>query len=412
MRVTVFGLGFVGLTTAVGLAQLGHTVYGIDIDDTRRAALRAGRLPFQEPGLQEALLRQSGRHFFLCDDVGAAVTDSEVIFYCVGTPCGAHGTADLSSLFQAIDTTVAAVHDAIHRVLVVKSTVPPSTTEKRIAPHLAQYAPKGLFHLANNPEFLREGHCWEDFTHADRIVIGTGDPFAREKLTQLYQPMGLPICCTSATTGEFIKYLSNTLLATMISYSNEMAEIAGYVGDIDVAQAFRILHMDKRWSGCEMTSYVYPGCGYGGYCLPKDTKALFAKSSEEGFVPPILGAVIQTNEDRPTQIAAQILKTATPGQVIGILGLAFKPGSDDVRESPAASIILALQDLGCRELVAYDPVASRVFQAAYPELPLHYCDSLEDTCRRADVLAIVTAWPEFRAVREIGKPLVDCRYML
>ena len=193
--------------------------------------------------------------------------------------------------------------------------------------------------VANNPEFLREGHCWDDFIGADRIVLGCNDECSKEMLIRLYEPMNIPIFPVSHSTGEFIKYLSNTLLATLISYSNEMAEVADTIGGIDIADAFHILHMDKRWNECNMTSYVYPGCGYDGYCLPKDTCALLAQAQAKGCEAKILKEVIDTNDHRPVTIARQIAKGLSTDQTIGILGLSFKPLSDDVRDTGAYKII-------------------------------------------------------------------------
>ena len=248
MNVTVFGLGFVGLTTALSFAHLGYKVYGVDVDEARKKLLRGGKLPFLEPHMDEVLNTHLDKNFFVTDDIKAAVIDSEIIYYCVGTPYGMDGNADLKYLFAAIDTTIDAVADDKFRVLVTKSTIPPSTTAEKIMPYVKTKCGDKNFAVANNPEFLREGHCWEDFLGADRIVIGTDDERARALLTKLYAPLNAPIKCVTPSTGEFIKYLSNTLLATLISFSNEMAHIADTIGGIDVAEAFRILHMDKRWS--------------------------------------------------------------------------------------------------------------------------------------------------------------------
>ena len=247
-----------------------------------------------------------------------------------------------------------------------------------------------------------------------------------------YEPMGIPIKCVSHSTGEFIKYLSNTLLAALISYSNEMAEAAEAFGGIDVAEAFRILHMDKRWNNCSMTSYVYPGCGYGGYCLPKDTCAFYTQAEAKGFDAQILGQVIRTNTERPRQIAEQIGRylnnciqqqeneendcpageRRSPG-TIGILGLSFKPESDDVRDTPAVKIIQELKKLGYQDIIAYDPIAMNVFQQKYPDIAIGYAESLAKAYDESDILAIVTAWEEFRIVPALGKKkVIDCRYML
>jgi UDPglucose 6-dehydrogenase len=415
--VTVFGLGFVGLTTALGFAHLGYPVYGVDVDEKRKETLRKGELPFLEPQMKEVLQEHLNKNFWVTDDVNEAVRNSDYVYYCVGTPYGKDGCADLTYLFSAIDTTVDAIAATgtadKRRVLVTKSTIPPSTTAEKILPYVQG---KGEWTanagVANNPEFLREGHCWEDFVGADRIVLGCNDERSKEMLTELYRPMNIPIIAVSHSTGEFIKYLSNTLLATLISYSNEMSQVADAIGGIDVAEAFHILHMDKRWNHCSMTSYVYPGCGYGGYCLPKDTAALLAQSQAKGYEPQILKHVIQMNTDRPDAIAAKITKDRDPSAVIGILGLSFKPESDDVRDTPAYKVIRALLDKGFTHILAYDPVAVAEFRQHYPDVDVTYADSMEAVYQAADVIAVVTAWDEFRQVPKLGdKPVVDCRYM-
>lgn len=414
--VTVFGLGFVGLTTALGFAHLGYPVYGVDVDEERKAALRKGELPFLEPGMDSVLAEQLNRNFFVTDDVAEAVKNSEYLFFCVGTPYGKNGCADLTYLFQALDTATDAIADEKFRVVVVKSTIPPSTTAEKIVPYIKAKGEKAArIGVANNPEFLREGHCWEDFIHADRIVLGCNDDRSRELLKELYKPLGAPVKCVTHNTGEFIKYLSNTFLATMISYSNEMAQMADTIGNIETAEAFRILHMDRRWGGCQMTTYVYPGCGYGGYCLPKDTNALLAQAREKGYEPSILREVIAVNDARAEEIAEKIIAAAgkKSGACIGILGLAFKPGSDDVRDTPAAKIIRALQGKGYANILAYDPVAEKEFRRVYPDIRITYCGEREALYGDADVLAIVTAWDEFRDLKEKADvPVVDCRYML
>lgn len=417
--VTVFGLGFVGLTTALGFAHLGYKVYGVDVDEKRKQTLREGKLPFFEPHMDEVLNEHLNQNFFVTDDVEEAVANSDFLFFCVGTPYGKNGSADLTYLFSALDTAIDAMKDERFRVVVTKSTIPPSTTSEKIWPYVQAKGEKAKYiGVANNPEFLREGHCWEDFIHADRIVLGCNDEKSKEMLTKLYEPMQVPIKCVTHNTGEFIKYLSNTLLATMISYSNEMAQVADTIGDIETAEAFRILHMDRRWGGCNMTSYVYPGCGYGGYCLPKDTNALLAQAKEKGYEPAILREVITVNDTIAERIAERIIRAIPEDTVeetphIGILGLSFKPGSDDVRDTPAARIIRQLNAKGYTNILAYDPVAAEEFARVYPDINLTICDTKEEVYEGADVLAIVTAWEDFRDVKEATKnPVVDCRYML
>jgi len=414
MNVTVFGLGFVGVTTALGLAHLGHQVYGIEISPDRRRMLSEGTLPFYEPHMEDELkLQLSERRFVLDKSIEEAVACSEVIFYCVGTPYGPGGAADLTFLMQTVDQTLAAVKDERFRVLVTKSTIPPSTTELRIAPYVAANAPEGAdLCVANNPEFLREGFCWQDFIEADRIVIGCGSQKGCEKMKALYEPLGAPIFCVSPSTGEFIKYLSNSLLATLISYSNEMAEMAEGIGGIQAADAFRILHMDRRWTNGGMASYAYPGCGYGGYCLPKDTCALRALAQQNGMQPDILDAVIKTNEGRSRKIAERIASGMRPEQTIGIAGLAFKPGTDDVRESPASRIIKELSRMGYCNILACDPMAVDPFKKANANLKIRYCKDLDDLCEQSDCIAITTAWPEYAELAHWAGRVIDCRYML
>lgn len=414
--VTVVGLGFVGLTTALGFAEYGHKVYGIEASEARMKTIQSGKLPFLEPGLDEALTRHLGKNFLPTADWESAIADSECIYYCVGTPYGEDGQADLTYLYGALEQTLAAIHDDKFRVLVTKSTIPPSTTEKRIIPFLEERGvrvPEQLG-VANNPEFLREGHCWEDFTHADRIVLGVSDSRSEEVLRRIYARETAPVFCVSLNTGEFIKYLSNTSLACLISYANEMSMAADAIGGIDVTSAFRILHMDKRWQTGGIRSYFYPGCGYGGYCLPKDTNAFYARARDNGFDGQILRNVIHLNEDMPRVTARRIIRAAGEDKdaAIGILGLSFNPGSDDVRDTPSAKIIRALNEAGYRNILAYDPVAMEEFQTRY-RLDCRCTDTYEELVEGAQTLAIATAWPMFADVRErTDKPVVDCRYML
>lgn len=381
-----------------------------------RKSTGPGRLPFLEPGMDEALARHLNANFIPRRAFEGAVAESDCVYYCVGTPYGADGQADLTYLYEALDQTLESAKDGRFRVLVTKSTVPPSTTLAKIIPFVEGrgFAVGEKIGVANNPEFLREGHCWDDFMNADRIVLGVSDGRSEEILRGIYADAQAPVFCVSLNTGEFIKYLSNTLLATLISYSNEMSLIADAIGGIDVSAAFRILHMDKRWGGCAMASYAYPGCGYGGYCLPKDTNALYAAAKAAGFDARILKNVIAVNDGMPEHIAQMIGKAAGGSRdaAIGILGLSFKPGSDDTRDAPSAKIIRELNRIGYRNILGYDPVAMPEFQAYY-KLDYSCAGSYAECVERADVLVIATAWPEFKSLPEItGKKIVDCRYML
>lgn len=415
--VTVVGLGFVGLTTALGFAEYGHKVYGIEADEKRMATICAGKLPFLEPGLDKALTRHLGGNFIPTADWEQAIADSDCVYYCVGTPYGADGQADLTYLYGALSQTLEAIHDSRFRVLVTKSTIPPSTTQKRIIPFLEArgVAVPGQIGVANNPEFLREGHCWEDFTNADRIVLGVSDLRSEEVLRKLYAKARAPVFCVSLNTGEFIKYLSNTSLACLISFANEMSLAAEAIGGIDIAESFRILHMDKRWQSGGIRAYFYPGCGYGGYCLPKDTNAFYARAKSDGFDGQILKQIIALNDAMPKASAMRIIRTAGPDTdiCIGILGLSFNPGSDDVRDTPSAKIIRVLNQAGYQNIVAYDPAAEDEFQAHYGDLDYRCAGTCGELLEQAGIVAITTAWPEFQTIREqTNKPVVDCRFML
>ena len=414
MTVSVVGLGFVGLTTALGFAEYGHTVYGLEADEKRLEQIRTGNLPFHEPDLGEVLQRHLQARFFPTSHWEKAVAESDIIFYCVGTPYGEGGEADLTFLFQAIRQTLDAIHDQRFRVLVIKSTVPPSTTKERVIPYIEQYRKSAQLAVTNNPEFLREGHCWQDFIHADRIVLGVEDSHAELVLLRLYEKANVPVCVVPLNTSEFIKYLSNSVLACLISFSNEMSLAADAIGEIDIAKAFRILHMDRRWQTGSIRDYFYPGCGYGGYCLPKDTSAFYALARAKGYDCRILRSVINTNEAMPAAAAKKIIRAAgrDKSACIGILGLSFNAGSSDVRDTPSAKVISGLCGHGYHNFLAYDPVAVEEFQAHY-NLPCKYAASYAQVLEEAHLLVILTAWPEFREIRkQTMKKIVDCRYML
>lgn len=414
--ITVFGLGFVGLTTALAFAEKGNIVYGYDVDAERTQLIKNGNLPFVEPGLDSALTKHINNSFNVVNNPETVVRESDFIFLCVGTPCKENGEADLKYIYSVIDTISSGLKEGKHKVLVIKSTVPPSTTAEKVIPYLEENGLKvsEKFSVANNPEFLREGHCWDDMINADRIVCGVSDEKAEEMLSSLYEDFNIPFFTVSLNTGEFIKYLSNTLLATMISYSNEMSKIADVIGNIQIKEAFEILHMDKRWKSGNMSSYVYPGCGYGGYCLPKDTQAMYEKSVAKGYEPRILKNVIDVNNSMPDFMANKIMRSAKKEDKIGILGLSFKPGSDDVRDSSSAKIIKILVDKGYNNILAYDPIANKAFEEKYKFNEVIYCNDVDSLCSNSDFLVLATAWDEFKSVKNgyLNKKIIDCRYFL
>lgn len=412
MVITVIGMGFVGLTAAVGFAAKGHRVYGIEKDDTRRARIERGELPFFEPGMQEHLVQVLNKNLFMKKEQKGAVEQSDCVFYCVGTPIGENGSADLAFLAAAIKETLSLLPKESGTTLVVKSTVPPGTLRDWVWPLVCEcgFVPGEDVELANNPEFLREGKCWDDFINADRLVIGAFTDRGYKQVEGVYENFKAPIERVKPTTAEFIKYLSNTMLATMISYSNEMANAAAKIRDIEIGRAFQILHKDRRWEQNQMSSYVYPGCGYGGYCLPKDTQAMWYAATQAGAQMPILQAAIKTNQDMAETICDRLLSGSNSGETIGILGLAFKPFTDDVRDTPAARIIACLRKRGVKSVLAYDPLAEKEFLSHYPELDVCCPGNLDEVVKKSDRMAIVTAWPEFAEFCDYDN-VWDFRYM-
>lgn len=415
--ITVIGLGFVGLTTALGFCSKGYKVYGIEIDKTKLNLIKGNKIPFLEPHLEDALQEYNGNIFFPTDNLKEAVENSEYIFLCVGTPCDTYGAANLSYIFRAIQDTVRFINKNIYKVLIIKSTVPPSSTKEKIKPFIENlgFIVGENIGLVSNPEFLREGYSWKDFINPDRVVIGQLDEKSGLLVENLYKVFNAPTIRVSLNTAEFIKYLSNTLLAAMISFSNDMSICADTIGDINISKAFRILHMDKRWYGnpAAMKNYIYPGCGFGGYCLPKDTQALYSQTMEKGYKSTVLESILNVNEKIKEYIVDKILKETKKGDYIGILGLAFKPDSDDVRETPSKYIIDMLLQRGYRHIVVYDPNANSNFAAMY-NLPIEYEENMIKVVNKAENIIILTAWDEFKENRDLllNKKIFDFRYIL
>ena len=413
----VVGLGLVGLTTALGFAHQGQRVCGFDINAARQAALREGRISFQEPQLERYLIKHYGADFVIAKSLKELVGQCRIIFFCVETPNNAQGKADLKFLKKAIQDSLAHIPRRSGKIIVVKSTVPPGTAVRHIIPWIKQMkrSVNTDVGLISNPEFLREGTAWDDCVHPDRIIIGAADSRCAKAVAALYRSFKVPVHVVSLTSAEFIKVLSNCLLANLISFANEMAVLADQLGDIDVKQAFSILHEDRRWTGspAAMSGYVYPGCGYGGYCLPKDTQAVHYLGRMNQQPMTLLKASIDVNERTKAHWVAKIMAAAKKNQTIGILGLSFKPGSGDVRGTAAADIIRQLLARGYRRIVAYDPWSNERFAKEYA-LPIQYAASLNEIAKQADVLLLVTAWPEFQREKKIfqHKTVIDGRYFL
>jgi UDPglucose 6-dehydrogenase len=427
--ITVLGLGHIGLPTALGLAELGRHVIGADDDARKVGLIRSGDPIFFEPGLSDLLAKhlKSGR-FQPVDDVDAAVRDASIIFICVGTPQKANGQADLAQV-EAVARVVGRNLNG-YKLIVEKSTVPAITAQwlKRTilrynagkspatgdpATGAASAAPLE-FDIASNPEFLREGRALEDFFHPDRIVCGVSSERARDILTKLYSPLNRPIVVTDTSTAELIKHAANAFLSTKISFINMVSDLCDKVG-ADVTAVTRGIGLDSRIG----PQFLDAGIGYGGYCFPKDLRAFIHLAEEHGVNFSLLQEVENVNQRRVEVFIRKVHETlwTLRGKTLGLLGLAFKPGTDDTREAVSLKIIQTLLDEGTN-LRVYDPQAMPNTQAFFPTTTerLTYCSSAYDAAQGAQALLLVTEWEEFRQldlarVREVMEVpiLVDGR---
>ena len=400
MRISVLGTGYLGATHAACLAACGHEVVGVDTNAERVASLAAGIVPFHEPGLQRLLDEgvESGRLRFADDYLAAA--EADVHFLCVGTPQRAGSyAADLT----ALDAAVQSLGPLLRRpcLVVGKSTVPVGTAVT-VRDRLRALAPAGpSVEVAWNPEFLREGHAVEDSLEPDRLVFGVESDQADQTLREVYAPvlrLGTPCVRTDLSTAELAKVAANAMLATRISLVNLLAEVCE-AADADVADLTAILGHDVRIG----SSFLTPGVGFGGGCLPKDTRAFVARAEELGVGEPAallreVDAVNMRQRARTVDLAAAMLDEIR-NSTVAVLGAAFKAGSDDVRDSPALDVAATLQARGARVRV-YDPEAGRSARRAQPQLG--YADSPESACRGADLLLVLTDWPEFRSIDPVS----------
>jgi UDPglucose 6-dehydrogenase len=430
MRVAVVGTGYVGLVTAVGLAEHGHTVTCIDIDERKVAALGRGEPPIFEPGLEPLLRRNVGSRLRATTDLAAAVADSEVTFICVGTPSRSDGSIDVSFVQQAAEQIGAALAaTAGFHAVVVKSTVVPGTSDQVVRPSCERASGKRAgvdFGIGVNPEFLTEGQAVEDFLRPDRIVIG-GDDRTVAVLRELYAGFeGVPVVQTNASTAEMIKYASNAMLATAISFANEIANLGSAIGGIDTVEVMRGVHLSRYLTTAlddgttvtaPLSSFYEAGCGYGGSCLPKDVAALAARGRQAGSPLTLLEAVADVNDRQPARLVDLLSRELGPltGRRITVLGLAFKPDTDDVRSSPSFPVLRLLGELGA-EVTVHDPVVGPEVVDGLGQVT--YTADLDDAVTQAEAVVIVTRWDDYRRLPElVGKldpaPLVvDGRRML
>lgn len=432
MRISVVGTGYVGLVGAVGFSENGHEVVCVDIDAAKVDAINAGQSPIHEEGLDDLLRANIGANLRASTDLEDAVLNSELSLIAVGTPFDGD-KIDLSYIREVSRQIgeVLADKDDYH-VVVVKSTVVPGTTDDVVLPILEEASGKKAgqdFGVGMNPEFLREGVAVDDFMNPDRIVLGGIDGRTRGVLAQAYTSFeDAEIVRTSNKTAELIKYTANSLLATMISFSNEIANLCTAVGEVDVVDVMRGVHLDKRltplngegnrvWPG--FVSYLESGCGFGGSCFPKDVKALISHGESLGEPMALLKSVIDINNSQPGKVIELLDKhfPSLDGVRIAVLGLAFKPGTDDMRESPAISIVNELIARNV-ELSAFDPVAREEAERMFGGNRIRYGETVGETIEGAEALVILTRWDLFESLPDMlsgkdNQPLViDARRML
>lgn len=432
MKVSVIGTGYVGLVSGVCLAEMGHEVICVDVDQQKVDKINQATPPIYENGLAELLKKNIGVRLRATINFKQAILDTELSLIAVGTPFD--GSAIDLRYIEEVSRQIGSVlkeKDTYH-VVVVKSTVVPGTTDDVVRPILEETSGKQAgrdFGVGMNPEFLREGEAVPDFMAPDRIVLGGIDDKTLDVMAELYRVFeGVEKIRTTAKTAEMIKYAANSLLATMISFSNEIGNLCTALGGIDVVDVMRGVHLDKRLSPImphgerivpAFTTYLEAGCGFGGSCFPKDVKALIAHGRKLGHPMRLLGSVIEVNEQQPHQIIS-ILKKHFPdlaGLRVAILGLAFKPGTDDMRESPAIPIVQELLASHV-QIKAHDPIANAEAKHLFGNNQISYFDNLQQTISDVEAILLLTRWDEFQVVPQLleslpNQPLViDGRRML
>jgi len=411
MKIAVIGTGYVGLVTGVSLALLGHNVVCIGREKFKIEKINKGTSPFYEPGLDNLLKKVLTQKLLQAtNNFQKAVSNSNIIIIAVGTPTIGN-RIDLSAI-KTISKQIGKElrNSSKYQVVVVKSTVVPSTTEKIIKPLLEKYSNKkiGEFGLCMSPEFLREGNAVKDATNPDRIVIGQIDEKSGILFSQAYEDVFCPKVFTNLTTAEMTKYAANSLFATLISYSNEIARICESIKDIDVVDVWKGVHLDSRLSSNTLREgqvpgivhYIFSGCGYGGSCFPKDTKALLAYAKSIGVETPIIKGVIDVNSAQPERMVDILKKTLgnLKNKKIGILGLTFKAQTDDLRGSASISVIKSLIGQGAK-VFCHDPS----FDLAGDKrelygLKINICKTIDETLRSSDGALLMTAWEEYTKI--------------
>lgn len=394
MKISVIGSGYVGSVTAACFAELGHEVICLDIDKRKTDLINEGIPPIYEEGLGELLQKHAGKNLTATTDYESAIRKTDISFICVGTPSAEDGSIDLSIVRAATTSigTVLAKKEGYH-VVVVKSTVVPETTEKFVIPLLEESSGKIAgkdFGVAMNPEFLREGKAVYDFMNPDKIVIGAIDQKSGDLVSKIYETFKCGIIRTNPSTAEMIKYANNSLLATKISFANEIGNICKRL-KINTYEVMEAVGKDSRIS----PKFLNSGAGFGGSCFPKDVKALIRKAKEIGYSPLLLESVIEVNEKQPILMIEMLQRKigSLEGKKVAVLGLAFKNETDDVRESRAIPVIAELLRLGAK-VSAYDPMAIENMRRIFPTV--EYFGNARDALQGADACLVMTEWDEFK----------------
>lgn len=417
MKISVIGTGYVGLVSGVCLAEKGHNIICVDIDHEKVQKINNSIPPIHEHGLVELLKSNLNNTFTATTDLKRAVLETELSIIAVGTPF-VGDFIDLKYIKQAARDIgkILKNKDEYHAV-VIKSTVVPGTTDEVVLPILESTSGKKAgpdFGVGMNPEFLREGEAISDFMNPDRIVLGGIDDNTHSYLNEVYKVFPeVDIIETNNKTAEMIKYTANSLLATLISFSNEIGNLCYSLGGIDVTEVMEGVYKDKRFSPIlpngerikpGLLSYLAAGCGFGGSCFPKDIKALIAHGRAKGLPMELLNAVISINKRQPQKIILMLEKNFSDlkGLTVTVLGLAFKPGTDDMRESPSIPIIDYLLGQGVR-IQAYDPVAKNEAKKIFGNEQITYHDNLDETLIRSDAVILLTSWQEFQEVPRLLK---------
>jgi len=396
MKIIVVGSGYVGLCTAVGFATLGHDVVCVDVDEEKVDKINKGEVPIYEEGLDKMLSQALQENKLHATTNIESVKETDFVFVAVGTPSKENGSIDLKYVESASVDIANFIKDRNYCTVVVKSTVLPETTEKVVIPILEKTGKKAGrdFGVCANPEFLREGKAMDDFFNPDRLIIGELDKKSGDILEKLYDNFKSPIMRTDLKTAELIKYASNAFLATKVTFINEIGNMCKNLG-IDVYDVAEGMGLDKRIG----KNFLQAGIGFGGSCFRKDVEALLSKTKETRAESKILSTVLDINKDQPLRIV-HLLKKRLPNlneKTIAVLGLAFKEGSDDIRDAPSISIIAELLKHGCI-VKCYDPKASDNMSKIYPNID--YCNSAGAALNKTDACLILTAWDEFKKLSD------------